>query len=104
MSNPLPADKYDPDTLMSWQEWKDAGYFILKGSRSRCRDAVGVCLFSIDQTTAGSEPPKGFGTDIHVTTLNALRAGRALDAHLESVLFKHHPMAYLDDENEGLHF
>ena len=52
MSKPLPADKYDPDTLMSYQEWKDAGFFILKGSKSRCRDASGVCQFSKDQTTA----------------------------------------------------
>lgn len=51
MSKPLPADKYDPDTLMSYQEWKDCGRFVLKGMKSRCRDAVGVPQFSVDQVT-----------------------------------------------------
>ena len=49
----LPADQYDSDTLMSYQEWQDAGRYICKGSKSRTRDAVGMCLFSIDQTTKG---------------------------------------------------
>lgn len=52
MNNPLPADEYDSDTLMSYQEWKDAGYYVLKGSKSRERDCLGICHFSIDQTTA----------------------------------------------------
>jgi hypothetical protein len=125
MSKPLPADKYDQDTLMEYKEWKDAGYCVMKGMKSRCRDAAGACLFSADQVTelkprtkysmtntaleqrmseqADSQNSSNSG-DIHVTALNAARAGRALDAHLESVLFKHHPMAYLDDENEGPHF
>jgi hypothetical protein len=51
MSEPLPADKYDPDTLMEYKEWKDAGYCVMKGMKSRCRDAAGACLFSADQVT-----------------------------------------------------
>ena len=48
---PLPADKYDQDTLMSFEEWKTCGRFVLKGSKMRCRDAVGVPQFSEDQVS-----------------------------------------------------
>lgn len=59
----LGADEYDEETLMSFQEWKDAGFWVLKGSRARCIDAVGVHQFSKDQTTAVNKEfslPDGF--------------------------------------------
>ena len=45
------------DTAMSFQEWSDAGYKIIKGSKSKFRDILGVSQFTIDQVVKWSEPP-----------------------------------------------
>ena len=44
------------DTALSFQEWSDAGYKILKGSKSPHRDIMGVPQFTADQVVrAGSQ-------------------------------------------------
>lgn len=37
------------DTAMSFGEWKSAGYFVKKGSKSKSRDPLGVPQFTADQ-------------------------------------------------------
>jgi len=39
----------DEDTARSFHEWSDAGYQIIKGSRSRFRDEDGIPQFTQDQ-------------------------------------------------------
>ena len=41
----------DEDTACSYQEWRDAGYCVVRGSKSRLRDATGVPQFTLDQVT-----------------------------------------------------
>lgn len=45
------------DTAMSFQEWSDSGYKIIKGSKSQFRDILGVPQFTIDQVQKLGERP-----------------------------------------------
>jgi hypothetical protein len=40
---------FEEDTAMSFQEWSDAGFLIMKGAKSEFRDAMGVPQFTRDQ-------------------------------------------------------
>jgi len=42
------------ETEMSYDEWKDAGYYVRKGEKSRSRDLAGVCQFTLDQVIGES--------------------------------------------------
>lgn len=37
------------DTAMSYDEWKESGFFVIKGSKSRVRGMDGTPLFTADQ-------------------------------------------------------
>jgi hypothetical protein len=43
------------DTAMSWDEWKEAGFHVIKGQKSHLRDALGVPQFTEQQV----EPDRG---------------------------------------------
>lgn len=48
--SPPPPDSGElEDTAMSFQEWKDAGFWIKKGSKSTLTDALGEPQFTADQ-------------------------------------------------------
>lgn len=42
----------------TFKEWSDAGYRIIKGSKSRCRNSDGVCLFHETQVMIPDEDLK----------------------------------------------
>jgi len=42
-------DTLTEDTCLSFDEWKDAGYWVRKGARSVFKDALGVPQFTIEQ-------------------------------------------------------
>jgi hypothetical protein len=37
------------DTCCSYEEWKNAGYFVKSGAKSQYRDALGIPQFTIEQ-------------------------------------------------------
>jgi hypothetical protein len=39
------------ETAMSFQEWSDCGYTVIKGEKSEIRDALGVPQFTKEQVT-----------------------------------------------------
>lgn len=100
MGKPLPADKYDPDTLMSYQEWKDCGRYVLKGMKSRCRDAVGVPQFSADQVT---DPVDGdYEVREYVSGCDSLSSSRPNNINdlynfMENTQHKHHSVNEIMD-------
>jgi hypothetical protein len=40
------------DTAMTYDEWKQASFYVRKGAKSRFRDPLGVAVFCIDQVIA----------------------------------------------------
>lgn len=38
------------DTAMSYEEWSNAGYYLIKGSKSSGKDALGIPQFNQSQT------------------------------------------------------
>jgi hypothetical protein len=44
------------DTCMSFDEWKDMGYWVKRGAKSMFKDALGTPQFTIEQVT----PPKRY--------------------------------------------
>lgn len=41
--------KLSEDTCLSFDEWRSSGYYIIKGSKSQFRDALGIPQFTIEQ-------------------------------------------------------
>jgi hypothetical protein len=39
------------ETAMSFQEWSDCGYTVVKGEKSEIRDALGIPQFTKEQVT-----------------------------------------------------
>lgn len=69
------------DSSMTYQEWQDCGYYIIKGSKSRLRDVMGVPLFQKDQVSKARPNPKSY------------RGGGVISdivEHLEDVLHNQH--------------
>lgn len=107
----LPANEYDEETLMSFQEWKDVGYFVLKGARMRCRDAMGVPQFSKDQTTLGKsewEAEHGIEevipkprNDIRFYNPNYRYSGFLSVDHFDNICYKHHGKSMFEDDIEN---
>lgn len=46
---PMPDEQLSPDTCLSYNEWKQCGYYVRKGSKSYFRDALGEPQFTIEQ-------------------------------------------------------
>lgn len=55
-------DKYDSieDTAMSYTDWKENGFYVKKGSKSRIRDALGAPQFCVDQVISYEPEGKRF--------------------------------------------
>lgn len=99
--NPLPADQYDPDTLMSFGEWVEYDHCVLKGQQMRCRDATGVPQFSVDQVVYigdQKKPENEFKTPIK----DRYNFVKDFEQKTEEIYQKHHNDSFAADSNPFL--
>jgi len=98
----------DDDTAMRFDEWSEAGYRINKGAKSQMRDAAGVPLFTKDQVYKPSKkywgihdraPYEDEKIDHFCSQWDPEHQFlRAIESHCDSVLMKHHPHFFPDED------